>query len=574
MMKSISRNKKYVMAGAAIAALTVPQIVVAADAPAQNEEVVTVEMINADGALVFVHVDYVLENLEKYDYKLTQTGFESLTAAGVDFLDSIHPEDIVEVNSGASKDESNGEDESDGELTEEEKEKIDSEIALINETRQNLIKQAISTGDWQPYYGFEYENTPGFFEVTILTDDEGTKTNSYEYNKVFYGSLLESHLRNYNANVANLAYEHGWDNAHASEGEEPGWKDVLDEGHNAYMTSYIEKFNEAPGIVPYVVHLNHTANLAEEYGVEMVADGYFDSEFNSPDLLKGLIASGEVPVPTPDVDEDEVENEDVDENVDEDEVKNEDVDEDKGIIEKSVDFEDKEVVVGEEISFNANDYFKASDGSLKFTVETEGETIEVKEDGSVTFSYDERGEFKVVVKAHNEDFDESAEQTFTVSVVNQGVKLKEGVGNLTFTFATGDESKHIDFNDLFTTDADNDKLTFSTATDFENDPVVTFSDDFSQLEINPISPVLHEFEFTVSDGNGSETTETITIVVIGNPVPTVDPDTPEAIEDEVLEEYKLPQTGSENNGLFAGIGVMLIGLATALGLRRKKQESN
>ncbi|KGR76535.1 hypothetical protein [Ureibacillus sinduriensis] len=41
-------------------------------------------------------------------------------------------------------------------------------------------------------------------------------------------------------------------------------------------------FNNAPGIVPYVVGLNHNAQTAAENGVPEPGDDYFDSKWNSP----------------------------------------------------------------------------------------------------------------------------------------------------------------------------------------------------------------------------------------------------------------------------------------------------
>ena len=548
MMKSISRNKKYVMAGAAIAALTAPQMVLAADAPVQNEQVLSVEMVNPDGVSQLVNVDLVVNHLQDEGFKLTQTGFENLVAAGVDYLDTITVSDVVNVVNADDTVVEDG-------FTDEEKAVIDAEIAKVNETRQDLIKQAIQDGKWQPYYAFEYQRTPGFFEVTVVTDEEGNKTNFYEYNKVYYGSLLESHLRNYNASVTSMAYEHGWESAHAPEGStEPGWKDVLDEGHNAYMATRIQDFNNAPGIVPYVVHLNHTQDLANEYGVPMVAEGYFDSKFNSPDLFKGLIPSGDAPVVETDAEKAAKElaakEKAAKELADKEKADKEKADKEKADKELA----DKALADKEKADKELADKEKAD----KELVKTKFEIKTLDEFKDLAFSLADPASKTLDLKMYFAS-EEGSYLDFHVSYGEEGTYDAENFSSTKDTLTITPKIATQGDGALITVTAtlvDKDGKAID-----ENGAVIEF--DKNGDPIGKFVMETKQFHVTI-DGIAEVEESTDGKVIPGERVAT---------KEEMLKDYKnfLPQTGTESNSLFAGLGVMLIGLATALGLRRKNK---
>lgn len=129
----------------------------------------------------------------------------------------------------------------------------------VNANRQELIQYAIKTGDWYPYRALEAKTSPAYFE---LIDGK------YEYNKVYYGSFIENAVMSYRFDMMQNKTD-----------EE---KEHLTKEHQRFLKEYIAKFNEAPGIVPYVIGLNNTSEEAKENGVEEPFDGYFDSKWNYP----------------------------------------------------------------------------------------------------------------------------------------------------------------------------------------------------------------------------------------------------------------------------------------------------
>jgi hypothetical protein len=119
--------------------------------------------------------------------------------------------------------------------------------------RNELILNAIQNNDWKDYNRFQAKQHPAWYEHV---DGE------FQPNKVYYGSLIESKI-----NALKEAKAAGNDE------EVQVWEKSLQEA--------IADFNKAPGIVPYVVGLNHTADLAEEHGVSQPGEEYFDSRWNS-----------------------------------------------------------------------------------------------------------------------------------------------------------------------------------------------------------------------------------------------------------------------------------------------------
>jgi len=142
----------------------------------------------------------------------------------------------------------------------------------VNANRQELIQYALKTGDWQPYRAFEAKRTPGYFEIV---------DGKYEYTKAYYGHLLESHLMSYKAKISDMTQRNV--DKHSDE-----WQ-TIEKSHESYMAEYVKAFNEAPGVTPYVPHLNHNEAVAKETGAIMYSNDFFDSKYNHPDFLKGLI---------------------------------------------------------------------------------------------------------------------------------------------------------------------------------------------------------------------------------------------------------------------------------------------
>lgn len=141
----------------------------------------------------------------------------------------------------------------------------------VNANRQELIQYAIRTGDWQPYRAFEAVKSPAYFEIV---------DGKYEYSKVFYGNLIESALQGF-ATAETQAYMANNDAKLAEIRAE----------RKAYLEENVKIFNEAPGVVPYVVHLNSSEVWVKETGALPVEKGFFDSKYNHPDVMdKGVFS--------------------------------------------------------------------------------------------------------------------------------------------------------------------------------------------------------------------------------------------------------------------------------------------
>ena len=142
-------------------------------------------------------------------------------------------------------------------------------IYTENANRQELIQFGIRTGDWQPYRAFEAVKSPAYFEIV---------DGKYEYSKVFYGNLIESALQGFGA-AETQAY---------MVNDEAKLAEIRAE-RKAYLEENVKIFNEAPGVVPYVVHLNSSEVWVKETGALPVEKGFFDSKYNHPDVLdKGV----------------------------------------------------------------------------------------------------------------------------------------------------------------------------------------------------------------------------------------------------------------------------------------------
>lgn len=130
----------------------------------------------------------------------------------------------------------------------------------INANRQSLILYAIRTNDWQPYRAYEAKNTPLYFEIV---------NGKFEYSKIYFGYAIEKYISNNHLMGINL--------------DKPTAENA---DYVAQLKSYIAKFKAAPGIVPYVIGLNHRDELAIQYDVEKPKRDYFDSKYNNPKVMQ------------------------------------------------------------------------------------------------------------------------------------------------------------------------------------------------------------------------------------------------------------------------------------------------
>lgn len=130
----------------------------------------------------------------------------------------------------------------------------------INANRQSLILYAIRTSDWQPYRAYEAKNTPLYFEIV---------DGKFEYSKIYFGYAIEKYILNNQLMGIDL--------------EKPTTDNAE---YVLQLKSYIAKFKAAPGIVPYVIGLNHRDELAIQYDVEKPKRDYFDSKYNNPKVMQ------------------------------------------------------------------------------------------------------------------------------------------------------------------------------------------------------------------------------------------------------------------------------------------------
>ena len=127
----------------------------------------------------------------------------------------------------------------------------------VNGQRENLIQGAINSGDWQAYRDWSAKQTPMYFDKGA----DGKNT----YNKNYYANLLESNMRAINeAKMSGDTFTAGeWERS---------------------MRETLEKYKNAPGIDQYIIGLNNTAELAQQYGINQAGSDYFNSEWNDPNV--------------------------------------------------------------------------------------------------------------------------------------------------------------------------------------------------------------------------------------------------------------------------------------------------
>ncbi|MDX8363773.1 hypothetical protein [Cytobacillus sp. IB215665] len=120
--------------------------------------------------------------------------------------------------------------------------------------RNDLILDSIQNNDWSKYHDFQAKQHPAWYETV-----NGQATP----NKVYYGMLIENNLQT--IKEAELAGDRE---------KAVNFQKNLEEN--------IEKFNNAPGVVPYIVGLNSSSSFASKYGVSEPSSDFFDSKWNSP----------------------------------------------------------------------------------------------------------------------------------------------------------------------------------------------------------------------------------------------------------------------------------------------------
>ncbi|PLS19277.1 hypothetical protein CVD28_02370 [Bacillus sp. M6-12] len=164
----------------------------------------------------------------------------------------------------------------DGVFTEEEKQAIDKVINHKNMTRNDLILDAVATGDWSAYHAFEAKSHPAWYEKT----EDG----KYVPNKIYFGNLIESSV--FSMREADAKYEQAEDGSVEKEQAL-----IVKKIWEANVQDLLIGFKKAPGIVPYVIGINSNESYAKEFGVEQPANGFFDSKYNHPSVMdKGVFA--------------------------------------------------------------------------------------------------------------------------------------------------------------------------------------------------------------------------------------------------------------------------------------------
>lgn len=123
--------------------------------------------------------------------------------------------------------------------------------------RNDLIMESILKDDWTNYHEFQAKQHPAWYE---RMDGKAVQ------NKIYYGNLIESKVRSLQEAKASN-----------DKAEILKWEKSL--------TEAIHDFNNAPGVVPYIVGLNHTEELASRFGVPEPEDEFFNSKWNSSLVL-------------------------------------------------------------------------------------------------------------------------------------------------------------------------------------------------------------------------------------------------------------------------------------------------
>lgn len=128
----------------------------------------------------------------------------------------------------------------------------------VNNQRNHLILNAIETNNWSKYNEFQAKQHPAWYEQV---------DGQYVPNKMYYASLISSKLEALKA------------------AEMENDQKAIDTWTKS-LKQAIKDFKNAPGVVPYVAGLNHTAELANKYGVPQADLSFFNSKWNSPIVAK------------------------------------------------------------------------------------------------------------------------------------------------------------------------------------------------------------------------------------------------------------------------------------------------
>lgn len=264
-----------------------------------------------------------------------------------------------------------------------------------------------------------------------------------------------------------------------------------------------------------------------------------------------------------------------------------------------LDFKDSKINIGDKVELDLNKYFDNADNSLIYTVTNDGkgvatsEKLDLSKEGVVLYTLTgaKQGTSTVTVVALDEATDKEVTKTFKVTVENRAIEMIQ-ITDQTSTLA--DANVVIDLKAYFT-DADNDKLKFTLTVDGDGENY-NLSEDGTSLIINNTLAGTSTITITANDGNGSEVTQSFKSVIkheerkvtntpndfITDPAEDVvvnnDVDVTVDEDDGTIVPYsyinkgdKLPQTGSEEGSLTGPLGMLLVGLGTALGLVRRKK---
>lgn len=140
----------------------------------------------------------------------------------------------------------------------------------VNSKRDCLILEAIqleregidSEIAWQFYREFEQGQHPAWVV---------NKDGRFVYTKEYYAMLLESTVR-----LQNEVRQYGAENmTNVADHVKP-------EDFNSEIKNLVNKLNNAPGLTPYIIGVNHTEALAKQFGVEQASNDWFNSPMNNP----------------------------------------------------------------------------------------------------------------------------------------------------------------------------------------------------------------------------------------------------------------------------------------------------
>ncbi|ERN52054.1 hypothetical protein [Alkalihalophilus marmarensis] len=124
----------------------------------------------------------------------------------------------------------------------------------VNQSRNQLILDAVTTGDWKLYDSFQAKQHPAWYDTI-----DGVPTK----NKQYWARLVDSRADAVKAALA--------DNDHE---EAAKWQAALDQS--------VEELKKAPGAMPHIVAFANNSSLGQQYNVEPPSSEWYDSKYNHP----------------------------------------------------------------------------------------------------------------------------------------------------------------------------------------------------------------------------------------------------------------------------------------------------